>query len=121
MHNQPMIFMVVGLLIGTIILVCSFAFGWFGIGEEPNVDEPPVIEDVPNIEDEEDIPSITPTPEANNGSDTEGNTPNEDEPPITSDNIDIDVENETIPPKNPEASAEVDDVIYGTKENGGNE
>ena len=117
---KPYLIIGIALLLTVTIIIAFFALN-------KNEEVPDVSEDKVTVEDDGEIPSITPSPiikpdtpntddkdedeeESETKEDTEGY-----EPPIGDNNLNLDI-GESIPPvKNPDPSASVDEVIYGTK------
>ena len=114
------------LIIGiALLLTATIVIAFFALNKNEEV--PDVPEDKVTVEDDGEIPNITPSPII------KPNTPNTDdkdedeedsetkediegyEPPVGNNNLNLDI-GESIPPvKNPDPSASVDEVIYGTK------
>ena len=117
---KPYLIIGISLLLTVTIVITFFALN-------KNEEVPDVSEDKVTVEDDGEIPNITPSPiikpdtpntddkdedeeESETKEDTEGY-----EPPIGDNNLNLDI-GESIPPvKNPDPSASVDEVIYGTK------
>ena len=117
---KPYLIIGIALLLTVTIVIAFFALN-------KNEEVPDVTEDKVTVEDDGEIPNITPSPiikpdtpnTDDKDEDEEDSETKEDiegyEPPVGNNNLNLDI-GESIPPvKNPDPSASVDEVIYGTK------
>lgn len=117
---KPYLIIGIALLLTVTIVIAFFALN-------KNEEVPDVPEDKVTVEDDGEIPNITPSPiikpdtpnTDDKDEDEEDSETKEDiegyEPPVGNNNLNLDI-GESIPPvKNPDPSASVDEVIYGTK------
>ena len=117
---KPYLIIGIALLLTVTIVIAFFALN-------KNEEVPDVLEDKVTVEDDGESPNITPSPiikpdtpnTDDKDEDEEDSETKEDiegyEPPVGNNNLNLDI-GESIPPvKNPDPSASVDEVIYGTK------